>query len=308
MFDGIWILDAEGCTLGQDEKYLSFGIRSILYLRFDGIWILDAEGCTLGKDEKYLSFGIRSNLYLRFDGIWILHAEGCTLGKDEKYLSFGIRSNLYLRFDGIWILHAEGCTLGKDEKYLSFGIRSNLYLRFDGIWILHAEGCTLGKDEKYLSFGIRSNLYLRFDGIWILHAEGCTLVYMHQWTGSSLVVQVVASNYYLNLCWLRKNRNRRKFCWIEVLQKISSYENVWKNPDSVHLREISQKTLKISILNMSLITIKSRIELHLPEDNHLKACIRVSVYHVPCRKILEKWEGLGKLHVSSPNLIYFGIV
>ena len=29
---------------------------------------------------------------------------------------------------------------------------------------------------------------------------------------------------------------------------------------------------------------------------------RVSVYHVPYRKILEKWgEGLGKLHVSSPN-------
>ena len=37
--------------------------------------------------------------------------------------------------------------------------------------------------------------------------------------------------------------------------------------------------------------------------------IRVSVKRFPYRKILEKWgEGLGKLHVSSPNLIYFGIV
>ena len=35
----------------------------------------------------------------------------------------------------------------------------------------------------------------------------------------------------------------------------------------------------------------------------------VSVYRLPFWRTLEKWGvGLGKLHVSSPNLIYFGIV
>ena len=84
------------------------------------------------------------------------------------------------------------------------------------------------------------------------------------------------------------------------------YLNQWWLDCQIFLSILNWNNHQFYLFMIYITTKIYFLSCHFLRYFSIKECIcKVSVYHIPDRKIIEKrGEGLGKLHVSSPNLIY----